>query len=77
VQKLTFPRPEKAYGSQNASRRNWFRGGLQTGKDRFNGLLAGKILLEPVDVVVAVDNGGFADQRAVTTRLTAPGPKTS
>ena len=27
-------------------------------------MLAGQILLEPVDVVVAVDDGGFAHQRA-------------
>src|ERR1700730_3660918 len=51
---------------QNACFGNWFPGRrkvLRAPKRRSAGGLARKILFEPVDVVVAIDNGGVAHQR--------------
>jgi hypothetical protein len=58
-----FPRAKKAPGKENARLPNWFPGTLEAYRAGSTRLLAGQILFEPVDVVVAVDDGGFADQR--------------
>src|SRR5260370_35529621 len=57
--------PAKGFPTdRNACSGNWFQGErICLGSGRSIRLLAGQILFEPVDMVVAIDNVGFPDQR--------------